>query len=414
VSKTFGKPGRRLAVALFAFLLPVSVSAHDFGLHLNQLARFGGVGNDSGVDKYYAGIVPRFSAQVGDYGDLFLSAGFRTIYEGGWTFVPELLRNEFSRSFGDVDFRVGRMTHADPMRLVAAGLFDGVRFSRHTGTGTFGAGVWYTGLLYKNRALISMTDCDAASRREAFDWNRFGETYFASRRLMAALDWEHPSFAELMRLNVALIAQADLNSRNRDFRYHSQYIVATASVPFQRFVFEFGGALETSQSVSGGTVFNVALAGDVGLHWMPPAPFHNMLSFTGRFTSGRADGGPMSAFVPLTALPHGDVLRAEIPGLSILRLNYTARLYRTFSAGFSVSHFVRSDLGTFDAFPLTAGETSDGFSLGTEFFARFVWNPVSDIGMNFGAGVFLPALGNAAPDAGPRWRVDLTVVFALY
>ena len=299
------------------------------------------------------------------------------------------------------------MLFADPMNLVAAGLFDGARFSRHTEMGTFGAGLWYTGLLHSGRANILMTDYDAR-----FDRDDFADTYFASRRLMAALHWEHPSVAEMFRLDMALIAQADLN--DHDIAYHSQYLIARAAMPFQRFVFELGGAIEIAQAVGDdGTDSQVALAGDIGVHWMPPAPFHNMLSFTGRFTSGQAESGSMSAFIPITAIPHGEVLEAEIPGLSVLSLSYTARLHQTFSASLALSHFVRSDRGTFTAYPLN-GEPSDNYFLGTELFARFVWSPVSDMSLSLGAGAFMPALGNVAPDADPRWRVQLAVTLALY
>lgn len=417
----------RLSVVflVFAFLAPASLGAHDFGVLLNQRFGLDGTGDNTNAE-YEAALVPRLSILLGDFDDLFFSASIKTVYDNrGWTFVPELLRNEFTRSFGDTDFHLGRMTYGDPMNIVAAGLFDGVRLLRHTDMGTFGAGVWYTGLLYGGRAMISMNEYDAG--QPAFDWDDFGGTYFASRRLVIGLDWEHPSFAELLRVNAALIGQFDLNrgrsvpggDGNRSGLYHSQYLVAAAAMPFRRFVFELGGAIEVSQTVTvaadngngeNGSVFNIALAGDVGVRWMSPTPFHDMLSFTGRFTSGRADNdGAMSAFIPITALPHGDVLRAEIPGLSVLSLNYTARLHQTFSAGLTLSCFVRSDLGTFAAWPVdVAGD--DGHFLGTEIFARFVWSPVSDVNLNLGAGAFMPALENADT----RLRVELSVVLALY
>jgi len=400
-------------IVLAFLLLPVSLNAHDFGLLLNQNLMLDGTGSDSNVD-YEAALVPRFSMLVGDDGDLFFSASLKVVHRNNsWNFVPELLRNEFIWSFDDMDFHLGRMMYSDPMNLIAVGLFDGAMFSFHSMMGTFGAGVWYTGLLYRNRTKIAMTQADAELLATPFDWDDFAGTYFASRRFMAALFWEHPSLAEMFRLDTALIAQVDLNGEDNSF--HSQYLVARASMPFGGFIFDLGGAVETGQSTNGnGTDFSVGLAGSVGVHWMPPAPFHNMLSFTGLFTSGRFDDdGSMSVFTPVTALTHGNVLRARIPGLSILSLDYMARLLHTFSAGLNVSHFVRSDRGTFTTYPLD-GEPSDNYFLGTEFFGRLIWSPVSDLALNFGAGVFLPALGNVAPDADPRWRVELSVTLALY
>jgi len=413
---TLTRQGRLLTIIflLLAFLLPATLAAYDFGLILNQTLGYGNSSGDADVD-YEAAIVPRFSALLGDSGELHISASVKVAYENnGWNFVPELLRSEFLWNFGHSDLSLGRMMFADPMNIAALGLFDGARFSHHTAVGTFGAGLWFTGFLYKNRANISMTGDDAEALQAELDWNHFADTYFASRRLVAAMYWDHPSFAELMRLNVALVAQVDLNEGDRPYHYHSQYLIAKATLPIQGFIFELGGAVEVAQTVSGnGNDFNIGLAGDIALRWMPPAAFHNMLSLTGRFTSGQAESGPMSTFTPITALTYGDVLAAKLPGLSVIGLNYTARLHHTFSTSLNVSHFVRSDLGTFTAWPLD-GEANDNFFLGTEIFARFIWSPVSDMSFNLGAGAFLPALGNVAPNANPRWRVKLALTLALY
>jgi len=410
---------KRRAVLFFVivFLAPVSSGALDFGLLLNQNAGFfGGHGDGTDID-YEAVLVPRFFTLFGTSGDIFLSAGITVAHGNGeWSFVPELLRNEFTWRFGDTNLSLGRMSYSDPMALVASGLFDGARVSRSTMRGTFGMGIWYTGLLYRHRANIAMSDADAEALQYEFDWNDFANTYFASRRLMAALYWEHPSVAERLHLNVALIGQADLNNTYRV--YHSQYFVAKAGLVFQRFIVELGGALEVGQTTyetaTGTNVdLNIGFAADFGLHFMPPVRFYNMLSLTGRFTAGKAESGPMSAFTPITSLSHGHILRAEIPGLSVIGLSYTARLRPAFSASLSAMHFVRSDKVTYTAFPLGEDPAGNRF-LGTEFFARFIWSPVSEITMNLGAGAFLPSLGNAAPDADPIWRVELAMTLALF
>jgi len=407
-------------LSVLVFLVPASIEALDFGLLLNQNVGLGGHGDGTNVD-YEAVFVPRFFTLLGTSGDIFLSAGITTAHGNGeWSFVPELLRNEFAWRFGDTNLQMGRIPYSDPMALVASGLFDGVRVSRNTMRGTLGMGVWYTGLLYRHRANIAMSDTDADALQYEFDWNDFANTYFASRRLVAALYWEHPSVAERMHLNVALIGQADLNNTYRV--YHNQYFVARAGLAFQRLILELGGAFEVGQATyetaTGTNVdLKIGFAADIGLHWMPPARFYNMLSLTGRFTGGKAESGPMSAFTPITSLSHGHILRAEIPGLSILGLAYTARLRPTFSAALSAMHFLRSDRVTYTAFPLIddpADNPVDNRFLGTEFFARFIWSPVSEITMNLGAGAFLPSLGDVAPSTDPLWRVELAVTFALF
>ena len=405
-----------LLTVIFALFAPAALNARDFGLLFHQSAGIGDVGfggTDSSNIDYEASLIPRFSLLLGNYSELFLSASMQAVRENDeWRFTPELLRTEFFRLTGSTEFRVGRMIYADPLNLVASGLFDGVRFARNTERGTFGAGLWYTGLLYKNRANISMTADDGVSLETDVDWDDLMNTYFASRRVMAALYWEHPSVAELFHINITLIGQADIN--DHDETYNNVYLIARTVMPRQRFIFELGGALEAGRLVTGDdTDFRIAFAADAGVHWLPPTQVYSMVSLTGRFTSGQAESGAVSSFTPITVLPNGYILEAGISGLSVLMLSYTARLHRTFSAALSASHFVRSDRGTFATYPLDV-QSGGNFFLGTEFFGQLIWSPVSDMSFNLGGGVFLPSLGNAAPDADPRWRVALTVTLALY
>jgi hypothetical protein len=93
----------------------------------------------------------------------------------------------------------------------------------------------------------------------------------------------------------------------------------------------------------------------------------------------------------------------------VISLDYIIRPHRKFSAGISSSYFIRNDLKTYNLYPLTE-ENSGGYILGNEFFARLLWSPVSDIQVNLGGGIFLPSMGNAAPDAVNGWRVELNLI----
>jgi len=391
----------------------MSLNALDFGLLLNQGVGFNGGVGDSTVD-YEAVLVPRFSFLIGNSASAYVSASFRALYEhDNWLVVPELLRTEFNWNRGSNDFSIGRMVYIDPINLVAAGLFDGVRFSHHNVWGTLGFGLWYTGFLYKNRANIAMTDADTVSVETVdLNWGDFFNTYFASRRVMASLFWEHPSVAERLGFSAALIGQIDLNN-DESHTHHSQYIIAKATLPHSRFIFELGGAVELAQITRDDEAeIRIALAGDVGLHWMPVSRLHSMVSFNGRFTSGRTENGPLTAFTPITSLSHGDILQADIPGLSVLTLGYTVRLRHELSAVLSTSYFVRSDRGSYIAYPVN-GEELPGYFLGSEFFGRLMWSPISDMSLNVGGGIFLPALGDVAPNVDPLWRIEMSATFAL-
>jgi hypothetical protein len=69
------------------------------------------------------------------------------------------------------------------------------------------------------------------------------------------------------------------------------------------------------------------------------------------------------------------------------------------------------DLKAYSGYPLSSD--SNGYFIGNEFFARLLWSPASDLQINLGGGLFMPSLGNAVPNAGNFWRVELNAVFSL-
>jgi hypothetical protein len=374
--------------------------------------------------EYQASLLPYFSMLFGDSSELYISAGFSLIVEDNVYFVPELLRTEYSYHSGNWRIRAGRIPYADPLDFIATGLFDGARFTYNTKMGNLGIGAWYTGLLYKKSANITMTTEDQASWNTPLDYGDFSNTYFASRRFLASLDWEHSSVAELLNLKAAITIQADLSGR--DEKYHSQYFTVEAAMPFKSFGFELGGSLETSQFkwitiVAEGTDLaetvddqtnNVAFAWDFGVFWTLPTSFNSRLSLTGLFAGGNT-GGTVGAFVPITGHLYGNVIQAKLSGISILSLDYTARFIENLETSLGVSYFVRNDLGTYLAWPINYADNT-GYFLGPELFIRLDWNPVSDVQLSFGGGVFLPGMGNVNPDTQPKWHAELTAVITIY
>jgi hypothetical protein len=399
---------------LAAILIPPApLAAFDFGLITNQYAGFYNQTDGENIEnifEYKGGVIPRFSGLVGDSGEFLISAGFSFRVKDGFYFVPELLRTEINFRFGGSAIRAGRIYYSDPLGFIAGGLFDGAQFSHNTSAGIFSAGVWYTGLLYTETAKITMTDTDMDMYEAELDYGDFADTYFAPRRLLASLDWEHPSIAGLFSLRAALTGQFDLTGA--DEKLHTQYLTVKASIPLKSLLFEIGGSLETLQTVlSDDSKFTMAFAGDFGVFWTPPLNFHSRLSLSGHIAGGGADGFT-GAFVPLTTKGYGGVFQPKLSALSILALDYTARLGETIGAGLSASCFVRNDLSTYTSYP--AGEDSKGYFLGTEFFAGIVWSPVSDLQLNIGGGAFLPALGDAGPQEQALWRAEITMTLAIH
>jgi hypothetical protein len=393
-----------LCSLLFALcsLLP----AVDFGLLLNQNAGYGGLGSDANFD-YYVGLVPRLSGLIGKTGDFIISAGVEADYnKDGWGYIPELLRTELSFHPGNWAFEIGRMYHTDPLGFVAEGLFDGVRLAHHSEAGTFSLGAWYTGLLYKKRVNVELTPEEIEANKAPLDYNNWLGTYFAPKRFLGALSWEHLGLP--VQPTISILGQFDFFGDNP---VNSQYAVAKLVLPVKGFSLDVGGCFELIESNGG---FSTALAAEAEIAYSPSTKLKNRLSLTGRYATGYTDEDSFfTAFQPLTTRSQGDVLRVRLTGLSIFSLDYVIRLHPAFSAGLTSTYFIRNDLGAYMGYPIPE-ENSDGHFLGDEFFVRLLWSPASDLQVNLGGGIFLPSLGNAAPNVENFWRVELNVVFSLF
>ena len=389
----------------------------DFGLILDQTAGYGGPDTSEGEDAsegsasegsgafdYAGALIPRFSV-MGETGGFYISASVKADKKSDITYVPELLRTEFSWDFDSGEFRLGRMPYVDPLGIIANGLFDGAYVSLDMGEGSASLGAWYTGLLYNERANITMSAADTELYNIPVDYENFTDTYFAPRRIVAALGWRHLSLAELMQVQFTFLDQIDLAKENK---LNSQYLAAKISVPVNSLVLSLGGCLEMIEDAN--DEMKMALEGELGIAWMFT---ESRLSLSGRYSSGVAEDGSLTAFKPLSTVYQGEILKAKLSGLSVASLDYLSRLHRTLSAGLTASCFMRSDLGTYNGYPITA-DSGDGYILGTELFGRLMWSPVSDIQINLGAGSFLPSLGDTAPDADSRWRVELNLILAFF
>jgi hypothetical protein len=150
----------------------------------------------------------------------------------------------------------------------------------------------------------------------------------------------------------------------------------------------------------------MAFAADFGATWTLPTSFRSRLSFLARYTSGNTDS--TDAFLPMTTKTQGDVLKANPTAITLLSLDYAARLQQAFTFTLSSTYFIRNDKLSY------AGFGNDGNLLGNEFYGRLLWSPLSDMQFNLGAGIFLPSMGNAAPDAKNLWRAELNLIISLY
>lgn len=398
-------------LAAIFYLSAFSLYAFDFGLVFSQKAEFDVPAFDFEDTTYdlQGVLIPRFSMPIGDSGELYVSAAFSYEAKSGDLFsvIPELTRTDVYFNFGNINLNVGRMLYSDPLNIAADGIFDGAQVSLITRNGNFRAGAWYTGLLYKERAAITMTQKELESNGATLDYNDFANTYFAPSRLLAAVEYDHPSLAGgILGLKTSLLAQFDLG----DEKLNSQYLIAALSLPLKSFIINFGACAEL---IEYDDKMTPAFAADASLTYILPTKLEKHIKLSFRYSSGVSDDESIGAFLPLTTVTQGEIPEAKLSGLSLITLDFTGRMTEALSVSGAFSYFIRNDLGTYDYYPITGG-SEKGFLLGGEIFARVVWNITSGIRLNFGTGVFMPSLGDAAPEADAMWRIKLNMVFSIY
>jgi len=391
---------KNLNKIIFSFLMiflliPVSLSAVEFGVVTNITGGITGSEPDFKID-----IWPRLFTLIGDNAEFVFTTGFTLeLLDEELFFVPELLHTEFSKRLtGGMGIRLGRFNYSDPLSFIMEGLFDGALFYHNSPLGSFKLGAWYTGLLYKNNTVIAMTDNELENNSKPVDIDDFFNSYFAPQRFISSFGWEHPSLGNFMHLNTALIAQFDLNDES--VKYNSQYFIVKSRIPTGSFIIELGTSIEAKQNSESNS--NLAFAGEAGLQYVLPGKFNNRLSFSGKYASGSTDDGLVDAFVPITVKYYGFILKQKMSGLSVFTLDYSSRLHQTLGASVTASYFARNE-----------SETSGGNLLGPEFCVRLIWSPFIDLQFNLGGGIFVPSLGDAAPEDDIQWRLELTAKLAL-
>jgi len=388
---------KKVVLLLLVFILPVSLFAVDFGLVTSVFAATDNsrIDKDSKLDPvdFRVDFFPRLSFFTGNNSEMIISAGFSIANEDP-NFVPELLRTEFSARFGNSGIRLGRFNYSDPLSFIASGLFDGLQFYNNSMAGRFGAGVWYTGLQYRKQNEITMTKNDEEIFFTPFDFDNFADTYFAPQRMFAALEWSHPSIGELLSLNITGIGQFDFADKDQ---YNNQYFILKAGIPVNSLLIELGGALEFSQIDD---QLNMSYAGLFGFSWMLPTSFSSRLSLTGRIAGSNTSNEDdlFNAFTPITTKYYGNIIKEKMSGLSVISLDYSARLGDTIGMNLNASYFIRDDGKDLSDVP--------------ELFARLIWSPVSDVQFNFGGGAAF--LSQTDGSVKTEWRVELSAVLSLF
>jgi len=394
-------------LALFPVLLICAagfVCSFDFGLLLSQEIEV-----DNNHFTYTPAFTPWFSWNGGRSLSVYVSNKFFFDYNNyydndaasGWArpvFRSELTFTAVSYRINErMSLQAGRIEYADALGFTALGLFDGARFQMGLPLGSINIGAFYTGFLYKETALILMTANDAEEYAKSWGIGNLG-AYFASRRFLSAARWDAP-LGEIFTLSAEVLAQFDLNDDDQNL--HSQYAeVKMVFYPLNTIEVTAGALFEAMQS--GGENFSVAFGFLAGMKMEMPGPLSDFLNVNFKFTSGPNDNS--IAFTPLSCVSQGDVFSGTISGLAFPSADYNVRIHYTLFAEGSLRYFIR----TYD------DSTTDGNLYGGEMWASLAWQPLDDIRLTVGGGVFFPGLGNVYPrGTDPGWKVNAVLALSL-
>jgi len=289
----------------------------------------------------------------------------------------------------NMSLEAGRVRYADALGFTAAGLFDGARFQMVLPQGTINAGFFYTGLLYRETALILMTDNDTS--RYYQPWDEDFSYYFASSRFLAAARWDMPLFGDANTLSAEVLAQFDLNGKV-DY-LNSQYVEAKYEFyPTKSIGVTAGVLLQTMQNSKGGAA---AFGLFAGMGAEVPGALNDWVNAYIKFTSDSTNKD-LPPFTPINSVNQGQVFQEPLSGLMVVSGDYNLRINRSmYTEGF-LRYYIR----TYD------DPSTEGNLYGAEIWGAFAWQPFDDVRLTAGGGLFFPGLGNVYDDTDPMWKIN--------
>lgn len=389
--------------AVFAATFAISAFAYDFGLVLDQGCAF-----NQDANSYSGSFAPWFSWELNEKVQLYFSGNFDISSEReDWQppLLFEIGRFEMNYLLAPGKLlNAGRIRYSDGSGLVASGLFDGAGVNFDWRIGRVSLGGYYTGLLYKETAQITMTGEDALDYYAPWGAGDGGR-YFAPSRLFAVLGYDIPGLLfALDTLSLEAIFQFDVSAHDEPL--HSQYLEAGYSFsPIRRFQFDVGVIVEGMESNAAG--FQAAFAGYGDAMMDVPGSLNDRFSVGIRSSSGNTSD-TVTAFNPINGHSGGMVFAPKFSSITVISGTYEARLLETLSFDFAVRGFLRTDKTSVGG----AEIDSDSSGLGAECYGSVIWAPMDDISCTLGGGAFFP--GQAFAGETPvKWNISVGLILSL-
>jgi hypothetical protein len=404
---------RSVLVLLFCLGIAPLVPAADFGLILDETLEAEGSDQSEGNLAWTQTAIPWFSYAPNLQFEFYLSLGFglertditnnTTLEEAEkWRPLFQVNRSQLTwKPQSALMVEAGRVAYEDPLGRIASGFFDGAKASLNLGQNTLNIAALYSGLQFKERAKIVMTEGDMA---DYFD----EDTYFASKRLLLSFFWQsrYP-WNRNITVDLGGLAQFDLRDDEAE-KLHSQYAVGKiSSFVFSALDIAAGGIFGVKEQGSGSAL---SFAGDLSAAFAFPGALNDRLSLSGYVSSG-SEGRELRPYFPITAIAAGKVYTPSLTGLYTAELAYQLKPFDGLYLSAEGRYFWRTSR---NIIPGTAElNNSDKDNLGAEVWAAAVWMPLSDLSFTLQGGVFFP--NGPVKDAGTPllWKATIGATLSL-
>ncbi|MDR3247290.1 MAG: hypothetical protein LBT39_00765 [Treponema sp.] len=404
----FQHSNRQKILPLFVVFLcrAALAGALDFGVIVQEGFEASG-GNEPFVPLWTQNAGPWFSQVVNEELSFQLSLDFSLAYAPAnsntagkkWRPVFQVNRAQVLwRPLPLLAVEAGRVFFEDPMGRIASGLFDGVKVTLNWEQNTLNAALLYSGLQYKERAKIIMTEGDLGDYAD-------NDSYFAPGRLILSAFWQSRYLSD-KTLDLGALGQIDLRSQGE--KLHSQYLLGKFSFPVFSFIdVSTGAIIGVKEQDSGGAL---SFAANLSLAFALPGALADQLSLSGYVSSGSV-GPYLRPYFPVNALAEGEVFRPSLAGIYAVKLSYQLVPFKHTHLNATGRYFWRS---TRDIIPGVAGlNNSTKDNLGAELYASGIWTPLSDLSLSLGGGVFFPSGPVKELGTEIMWKAAAAVILSL-
>jgi hypothetical protein len=209
---------------------------------------------------------------------------------------------------------------------------------------------------------------------------------------------------EFNTLSLEALAQFDFNGD--DEALHSQYGEIQAEFfPASKLGVTAGVLFETMENGNG--TFTAALGAMGRLKTELPGSLNDGLALAIKFSSGQWNDA-FTAFTPLSSPAQGMIFSEPLSGLALVSADYTAGLPGALFVDSAVRYFIRTFNGN------NGAAEDEGYMYGAELYASLAWQPLDDLRLSLGGGLFFPGLGNIYPaGSGTAWKITAALALSL-